>query len=130
MNNMNEFPCFCKTELYKTIRMQIEVNLEIWNEDDDYTDDNELLDEYLRYFQDEEDSHHVYDISNEDLNNTYRQGSNWILDKLEKVYKDWDDAFIVEMIGMMNMDNDFYLRQLIYWILRTLQDDLISNHNT
>ncbi|MCP5063305.1 MAG: hypothetical protein GY936_12680 [Ignavibacteriae bacterium] len=101
-------------ELFASIKSQMEVLLKEWKEENEWKDGDELepfFDEYTNMF----DSLSYYDISDEELNDSYREGSMWVLKKLDDEYG-FDNDELMKTLEKMNDKNVEYARQLIYFV--------------
>ena len=100
-------------ELYASIESQMENHLKDWKEDNEWKDGDDL-DEFFLYYTNHENCIIYYDISDEELDDSYREGSVWILERLTIYGTDCDD--IIDTLKKMSEDNDEYKRKLIYFI--------------
>jgi len=120
------------TELYSTIKTQMEILLEEWKDENrhvhnecedcdddcegyDYEKDKEYyMDDFMNEYTNNYFSYEYYEIDDEMLNESYREGSSWIMDKM---LADYDNHFtIVKTMTQINKDNREYLKQLVYYI--------------
>jgi hypothetical protein len=116
------------TELFDSIKSQIELFLNEWKEEhrhDNYDhdcdgydfekDEEFLLEKFFLEYTNSDDSLEYYAISDDDLNDSYREGSAWVIKKMNDEYGlDADD--ISKTLTKMSEDNRVYAKQLIYWI--------------
>ena len=114
------------TELFDSIKSQIEFFLKEWKEEHrpitedcdgyDFEKDEEfLLEKFFLEYTNSDDSLEYYAISDDDLNDSYREGSAWVIKKMNDEYGlDADD--ISKTLTKMSEDNRVYAKQLIYWI--------------
>jgi hypothetical protein len=105
------------TELYAYIETQIENLLKDWKEENDWKDGDDL-EEFFLYYTNHENSMMYYDISDDELNDTYREGSVWILERLNE----WgaDCNYIIDAFKKISNDNEEYEKQLVYFIAQEL----------
>jgi len=107
-SNMSDF-----TEVFASIKSQMEILLQEWKEENE---DDEDLEEFFLFYTNHINSTIYYTISNEELNDSYREGSMWVLKKLNDDEECWGKAEILKIVEKMNEDNEYYARQLIYFI--------------
>ncbi len=125
------------TELFDDIRSQMELLLNEWKEDhrhdncydyhinDDFDhdcdgydfekDEEFLLEKFFLEYTNSDNSLEYYIISDDDLNDSYREGSAWVLKQMNEEYGLGAD-YISKTLTQMSEDNIEYAKHLIYWI--------------
>jgi hypothetical protein len=92
----------------------MEILLKDWKEENDWKDGDDL-EEFFLFYTNHTNSIMYYNIDEDDLDNSYREGSVWILERLNDDYGvNCDD--IVDTLNKISNDNEEYKRQLIYFI--------------
>jgi len=81
----------------------------------DYKLGEQDLEEFFLEYTNSDNSIMYYDISDEDLDNSYREGSLWIIERLVDEYG-MDSEDIMKTLKKMSKDNKEYAIQLIYFI--------------
>lgn len=102
------------TELFASIKNQIENHLKDWKEENDWKDGDDLEEFFLEYTN-SHNSMMYYNISDDDLNDSYREGSVWILEQLNDDYG-VDCDCIVDTLKKMSEDIEEYKKHLVYFI--------------
>ena len=117
------------TELFAYITNQMEDLLKDWKEDNihdlcsdcdddcegyEYEEGKQDLEPFFLEYTNSDYSLEYYKINDEELNDSYREGSLWILEKLTEYSVDCDD--IIDTLKKMSQDNREYAKQLIYFI--------------
>ncbi len=102
------------TELFMSIHIQMEDHLKDWKEENEWKDGDDLEEFFLEYTNHER-SLECYKINDEELNDSYREGSVWILNKLQDEYG-FDAEYILKTLKNMSEDNREYAKQLIYFV--------------
>jgi hypothetical protein len=97
----------------------MEILLKDWKEENDWKDGDDL-EEFFYFYTNHTNSIMYYNIDEDDLDNSYREGSVWIMERLNDDYGvNCDD--IVDTLNKISNDNEEYKRQLIYFIGQELQ---------
>lgn len=116
------------TDLYASIKYQIENHLKDWKEDnihdlcsdcdddcdDDYEEGEQDLEPFFLEYTNSHNSIMYYNIDDDDLDNSYREGSVWIMEQLNEWGVDCD--YMIDIFKKISNDNEEYKRHLIYFI--------------
>lgn len=104
--------------LFDTIKYQMEILLKDWKEENDWKDGDDL-EEFFYFYTNHTNSIMYYNIDEDDLDNSYREGSVWIMEQLNE----WgmDCNAIIDTFKKISNNNEDYKRQLIFFIAHELQ---------
>ena len=100
--------------LFDTIKYQLEILLKDWTEENDWKDGDDLEEFFLEYTN-SHNSIMYYNIDDDDLDDSYREGSVWILERLNDDFG-VDCDCIVDTLKKMSEDSEEYKKHLIFFI--------------
>ena len=88
---------------------------QLWIDYDKDGDIEEVIEEFKHYYGNHENSVYYYDVDCDLLNDSYREGSSWVIERTNDFGTDAE--YTMELLKKMSKDNQYYLQQLIYFIM-------------
>ena len=89
---------------------------QLWIDYDKDGNIEEVIEEFKHYYGNHENSVYYYDVDCDLLNDSYREGSAWIIERLTDDYG-FDAEYTMDILKKMSKDNQYYLQQLIYFLV-------------
>ena len=114
------------TQIQEDIQEQIKL---LWNAYDKkgfYEDAEKVIEDFKHLYGYDENSIHYYDIDWELLNDSYREGSVWVISKVLNAYGGNID-YVTDLLTKMSKDNHYYLQQIIYWNIQDIDIEIMMN---
>ena len=104
-------------EVYGIIKKRTEDLYEEWQDENKENDKDRSFEDFI-----EENvccdynNYNNYKIDEELLNNSYREGSMWILRNLREEHGWNNDDELFAMLDKIAIDNNEYLKEFIFWV--------------
>ena len=88
---------------------------QLWIDYDKDGDIEEVIEEFKYYYGNHDNSVYYYDVDWDLLNDSYREGSSWIIERTNDLGTDAE--YTMDILKKMSKDNQYYLQQLIYFMM-------------
>ena len=103
--------------VFYQVQEEIEEQIkQFWIDYDKDGDIEEVIEEFKHYYGNDENSVYHYDVAWDWLEDSYREGSVWVIERLTDDYG-FDAEYTMDILKKMSKDNRYYLKQLIYFMV-------------